>query len=69
MQPAERASTVHTQLLPRMPTVENRPATAPQSKQKPERTEAVRVAMARITRRNSLRKQREALKANSKARD
>jgi hypothetical protein len=63
MQPAERASMMPTQVLPRMPTVDNRAAPASQPKQNPTRTEAVRVAKARITLRNSLRKQREALKA------
>jgi hypothetical protein len=47
--------------LPMMPTG-RRLKEAPQPKKKRTRTEAVRVAKAKITRRNSLRKQREALK-------
>ena len=59
-QPVERASVMPTQVLPMMPAAGK--ATNPsQPKQRPTRTEAVRAAKARITRRNSLRKQREAL--------
>jgi hypothetical protein len=55
-QPVERGSNVPT-LMGRKLTSE------PQQKQKTTpRTEAVRVAKAKIARRNSLRKQREALK-------
>jgi hypothetical protein len=59
-QPLERASIMPSQVLP-TPTVGRVKKTA-QPKQKPTRTEAVRAAKARITRRGSLRKQREALK-------
>jgi hypothetical protein len=60
-QPLERASITPSQMLPMMPTV-GTAKKASQTKQKPTRTEAVRAAKARITRRGSLRKQREALK-------
>ena len=60
-QPGERTSIMPTQVLPAMPAA-GRKAVAAQPKQEPTRGEAVRVAKARITRRNSLRKQREALK-------
>jgi hypothetical protein len=64
-QPGEHASTMPTQVLPAMPTAGNKPG-APQPEQppvqEPTRGEAVRTAKARITRRNSLRKQRQALK-------
>jgi hypothetical protein len=60
-QPVQRASMMPTQVLPMMPTV-GKVAKTPQPKPKTTRTEAVRVAKARITRRNSLRKQREAMR-------
>jgi hypothetical protein len=60
-QPVERASNVTTPVLPIMPTGE-RLNKAPQPKKKRTRAEAMRVAKARISRRNSLRKQREAMK-------
>jgi len=63
MQPLERGSIMPTRGLPIMPTV-GRAAETPQPKQEPTRTEAVRAAKARITRRNSLRKQRDAQKGN-----
>jgi hypothetical protein len=58
-QPIERASIMPAQMMTR--TIGN-VTKAPQQKQKSTRSEAVRTAKARITRRNSLRKQREALK-------
>jgi hypothetical protein len=61
-QPVERASIMPTQVLPMMPTTGKEIKTAPQTNQKPTRSEAVRIAKAKITRRNSLRKQREALR-------
>jgi hypothetical protein len=61
-QPVERASNVPTPVLPMMP-MGGKLKKAPQPRQKTTtRTEAVRVAKAKITRRNSLRKQRQALK-------
>jgi hypothetical protein len=60
-QPIERASIMPTQVLPMMPTV-GKVAKTPQLKQETARTEAVRVAKARITRLNSLRKQRDTLR-------
>jgi hypothetical protein len=63
MQPRERGSIMPTQGLPMMPTV-GKAAKAPQPKQQPTRTEAVRAAKARIMRGNSLRKQRDAQKGN-----
>jgi hypothetical protein len=66
-QPIEHGSSTPTQMLPIMPgTTEEKhgktkePA-APQKTQT--RAEAVRAVLARITRRNSLRKQREAQKS------
>jgi hypothetical protein len=63
MQPVERGSTMPTQGLPIMPTV-GKAAKTQQPKQQPTRMEAVRAANAKITRRNSLRKQRDAQKGN-----
>jgi hypothetical protein len=60
VQPVAHGSTAATQLL-MMPTVETETKPSPAQKQS-SRTEAVRVAKARIMRRNSLRKQREAQK-------
>jgi hypothetical protein len=60
MQPVEHGSSAPTQL--RMtPTAAAETKTAPSQKRSP-RTEAVRLAKARIMRRNSLRKQRQAQK-------
>jgi hypothetical protein len=61
-QPIERGSIMPTQVLPLMPTVGKQRKT-PQPKKPPTRAEAIRAAKARITRRSSLQKQREALKA------
>jgi hypothetical protein len=58
--PIERASIIATPVLPMVPTA-GKLKKAPQPKQKPTRTDDVRAAKAKITRRNSLRKQREAL--------
>jgi hypothetical protein len=60
VQPVEHGSTAATQLR-MMPTAETEPK-APHSKKQTPRTEAVRIAKARIMRRNSLRKQRQAQK-------
>jgi hypothetical protein len=60
-QPIERDAIVATPVLPMMPAA-GKPKQAAQPKPEPTRTEGVRVAKAKITRRNSLRKQREALK-------
>jgi hypothetical protein len=60
-QPVERVSTMPTPVLPMMPTV-GKVGKTPQPKRTPPRIEAVRAAEAKITRRNSLRKQRDALK-------
>jgi hypothetical protein len=60
-QPIERASTLPTPVLPMMPTA-GKVAMPPQPKKKPARAEAVRVAKAKMTRRNSLQKQRDVLK-------
>jgi hypothetical protein len=62
MQPIERGSIMPTQVLPLMPAVGEQ-RKAPQPKEPPSRAEAIRAAKARITRRSSLQKQREALKA------
>jgi hypothetical protein len=61
MQPLDRGSVMPTQGLPMMPSA-GKAAKPPQPKQQPTRAEAVRAAKARITRRNSLRKQRDAQK-------
>ncbi|KJC50435.1 hypothetical protein UP09_05275 [Bradyrhizobium sp. LTSP885] len=58
-QPVENGSIMPT--LPMMPTVGEQRKT-PQPKKEPSRMEAIRSAKARITRRSSLQKQREALK-------
>jgi hypothetical protein len=58
--PLERGS-MPTQGLPMMPTV-GKAAKTPQPKLQPTRAEAGRAAKARIMRRNSLRKQRDAQK-------
>jgi hypothetical protein len=57
-QPIENGSTMPTQV---MPTVGEQRKT-PQPKKEPTRMEAIRSAKARMTRRSSLQKQREALK-------
>jgi hypothetical protein len=61
MQPVEHGSIAPTPLLPMMPTAGGH-TKAPYPKKRPTRTEAVRIAKARIMRRNSLRKQRQAQK-------
>lgn len=70
MQPAEHGRSAPTQMLPAMPgakgemkeeTAEENKSPSPEKKQRT-RTEAVRTALARITRRKSLRKQRDAQK-------
>jgi hypothetical protein len=66
-QPSEHAPTAPTQMLPMMPCAK-REAEEPQGlaktpapeKKLPTRSQAVRAALARITRRKSLRKQRDA---------
>jgi hypothetical protein len=60
-QPVEHASTTPTQGLPMMPSVGSIKE-APKPKQKPTRAQAIGVAKARITRRNSLLMQRKTLK-------
>jgi hypothetical protein len=61
MQPIERTSIIATPVLPMMPAA-GKVKTALHPKQKPTRTDGVRAATAKITRRNSLRKQRAALR-------
>jgi hypothetical protein len=61
VQPVAHGSIAPTQLR-MMPTAETETRTPSSKKQSP-RTEAVRIAKARIMRRNSLRKQRQAQKA------
>jgi len=60
-QPVEHASTTPTQGLPMMPSVGS-VKQAPKPEQKPTRAQAIGVAKARITRRNSLLIQRKTLK-------
>ena len=71
MQPAERGPTSATQMLPMMPGAkgglegepkEETKTPAPEKKQRA-RPDAVRAAIAKMTRRNSLRKQRRAQKS------
>jgi hypothetical protein len=64
MQPAEHGPTATTQMLPTMPAARTKTEheTKPPPEKKQTRAEAVRTALARITRRNSLRKQRHAQK-------
>jgi hypothetical protein len=66
MQPLEHAPSAPTQMLPLMPGARGEPGeaaiqSAPEKKQRT-RADAVRAVLARITRRNSLRKQRDAQK-------
>jgi hypothetical protein len=58
-QPIERAALIATPVLPIVAKAGKKKKAQP--KQKPTRVEEVRAAKAKITRRNSLRKQREAL--------
>jgi hypothetical protein len=60
VQPVEHGSTAATQL--RMKPTAGAETKTPLSKKQTPRTEAVRIAKARIMRRNSLRKQRQAQK-------
>jgi hypothetical protein len=60
-QPIERALILQTPVLPMMPTA-GKAKTSTELKQKPTRADGVRAAKAKITRRNSLRKQRDALR-------
>jgi hypothetical protein len=67
MQPAEHAPTASTQMLPTMPaarTEKKQETKSPAPEKKQTRAEAVRAAQARITRRDSLRKQRDAQKTD-----
>jgi hypothetical protein len=74
MQPLSHSPTAATQMLPTMPRAREekkeakgetqQPARSPAAQKKPPtRAEAVRAAQARITRRQSLRKQRDAQKS------
>jgi len=65
MQPVEREPTTPTQMLPIMPGNEGARETKTPAPEKKLRTttDAVQAAMARIMRRNSLRKQRDAQKS------
>ena len=56
-----RLQPIRDSVIPMMSSV-GKVKRAPQSKQEPTKTEAISVEKARITRLNSLRKQREALK-------
>jgi hypothetical protein len=60
-QPAARGSSA-APMLPRMPAAGGHDKKAPSPKARPTRTDAVRLAKAKIMRRNSLRKQRLAQK-------
>jgi hypothetical protein len=60
-QPAARGSSA-APMLPRMPIAGGDEVKTPRPKERPTRTDAVRLAKAKIMRRNSLRKQRLAQK-------
>ena len=60
-QPIERASVMQTPVLPMMPAA-GQVKKAIQPKQEPTRADGVRIAKAKITRRDSLLKQRDALR-------
>lgn len=62
-QPIDRVSIMPTPVQPVMPTVGMKTMKKLQPSQKPSRDDALRSAKANITRRNSLRKQREELKS------
>jgi hypothetical protein len=66
MQPAADHRTVATQMLPAMPVAGSEtmkgPARKSAAKRPSTRTEAMQIAKANITRRNSLKKQRQAQK-------
>jgi hypothetical protein len=69
MQPLAHGPTAATQMLPLMPGIKAKEKDLkgetqqqPKQKEPPTRAEAVRAAWARITRRKSLRKQRDAQK-------
>jgi hypothetical protein len=66
MQPVEHRLSAPTQMLPMMPCAQGVPQAetkTPAPEKKPRtRKQAVRAALARLTRRNSLRKQRAAQK-------
>jgi len=62
IQPAGHGSTTATQGLPMMPA-QKAPMDIPRQKRQPSRKDAVRAAKAKITRRKSLQKQRDRLKA------
>jgi hypothetical protein len=61
VQPVAHGSIAPTPLQPMMPAAGAQKIT-PYAKKRPTRTEAIRIAKARIMRRNSLRKQRQAQK-------
>jgi hypothetical protein len=63
MQPVAHDLTMPTQMLPRMPAAGAEATTPVAKNDQSARTEAVQTAKARITRRNSLKKQRAAQKA------
>jgi hypothetical protein len=71
MQPVARSLTTATQMLPAMPMAgaeaKKVPARKNAAKRQPTRTEAVQAAKANITRRNSLKKQRQAQKSPARS--
>lgn len=69
MQPVARSPTADTQMLPMMPgaNAEKKEMKDETQEPPPTRAEAVRAAQAEITRRNSLRKQRDAQKSQRQA--
>ena len=71
MQPVTHDLTAATQMLPAMPMAgleaKKVPARKNAAKRQPTRTEAVQTAKANITRRNSLKKQRQAQKSPARS--
>jgi hypothetical protein len=63
IQPVERGPTAPTQMLPMMPGTQTAAKPPAPEKKQGTRADAMRAALARIARRNSLRKQRDALKS------
>jgi hypothetical protein len=62
IQPIDHGATMPAPVLPAMPATNGAEDPKPLPKARPTRTEAVRIAKAKIMRRNSLRMQRKAQK-------
>jgi hypothetical protein len=66
MQPAPHDLTAPTQMLPVMPTPGRETSTPAATKQQPTRADAARAAKAKLVRRDSLKKQRDAQKTKGR---